>query len=64
MLGGELQQPTNYLVEILSPVSSIEKSETNVVIAEPILVCVFDKDSKIVVVLSLSSIDYLHINIL
>ena len=46
MLDGELQQPTNYLVEILSPVSSIEKSETNVVIAEPILICVFDKDSK------------------
>ena len=42
MLGDELQQPTNYI----SPVSSIEKSDTHVVISEPILVYFFDKDSK------------------
>ena len=46
MLGDELQQPTNYLVEIISPVSSIEKSDTHVVISEPILIYFFDKDSK------------------
>lgn len=49
MLGDEPQHPIagNYLVEIISPVSSIEKSGAHVVIPDPILIRIFDKDSKI-----------------
>lgn len=46
MLDYEHRYPTSYLVEIISPVTSIEQRDTEVIVPEPILICIFDKNRK------------------
>ena len=46
LLGDELPHSNNYLVEMISPVSSIEMSGAHVLIPEPLHICIFDKDCK------------------
>ena len=46
MLTTDEQHSNNYLIEIISPVNSIEMSGAYVVIPDPILICVIDIESK------------------
>lgn len=46
ILGDEPPHSNNYLVEIISPVSSIEESGAHVLIPEPIHICIFNKVCK------------------
>lgn len=46
LLGDELPHSNNYLVEMISPVSSIEMSGAHVLVPEPLHICIFDKDCK------------------
>lgn len=45
-LGDEQQHSNDYFIEIISPVTSIEKSGAHVVIPDPILICIFNTESK------------------
>ena len=52
ILDDELPQSSNYLVEIIGPVSSIEMSGAHVLVPEPIHVGIFDKHCKRQVIMS------------